>query len=351
MAWVKRWAVVLAVFCSGCVTWVTSEPFTGSQEGTRYSLPAVFLRVTPQADGTMKVEKLLLPDRKEQYVVRASSLISSYTFNVGVTEGLLDSVTFEPDSTGVASKVAESAGNLLKTSIEAKSAADAKQADAAQKAKQAAVDAKTDLEIADAKLKRLKGISAPADKIAEAEAAQAAAQAKFDRLRDAAVQFGFSEFNAPGEGTQAPASAWGPVLYRVMMTDKGVTLKAVEAQREFPTSMAAAPQPASAEPLRLSPKGGKVLRPKSGALSVDLESTRPLSAIVQDSVKLRAADGGEVPGLGAPQASLAADGSVVTVALDDQTPAGSYRLEIVVHTKAQAAMPVPLEVALEVRRP
>jgi hypothetical protein len=348
-------AALTAIICSGCVTWITSEPFTGSEKGVRYSLPAVFLRVTPQPDGTMKVEKLILPDKAQEYVVRADSIIAKYTFNVSLDSGLLTSAVFNPDTTGVAAQAVQSAGNVLKGRIDATTAAQAKNDEEAQKAKKAAADAQTELVAAEAKLQQLKDLGKTGDALVDAQVAVAVARARFERARQAASTYGFTEFNAPGEAGRTKGDfpkAWGPVLYKVVMATDRVALQPVAPQQLFDTSIAAKPAEPRPKELALIPKPSRVLRPDKGEIAVVLEASEPLAKV--DADKARLIDQKTKQSVGKSLASrtslTSSKGEGVKVVLDDDTPKGLYTLELVVHTQAKPAVPIPLEISLEVER-
>jgi hypothetical protein len=341
---------LVASLGSGCMTWITSERLTDNAEGLRYALPAVFLRVTPQPNGTMMVEKLILPDESQEYVLRVDSFIAAYSFNATVASGLLTSATFAPDTTGVAAKAVETTGNLLKTRIETSADAQGKRNEAAQRAKSTAEEAKTELIVAEVKLQRLKDLGKTGFDIEEAETAVAVARAKFERARQAAAAFGFTEFNAPGSGADRGEfpKAWGPVLYRVVMSRDGVALQPVAEQRQFDTSVAAKPASAANAPsleLKFTPLGGPI---RPGA-TVVLQASEPLQKV--DLVQLRDAKTKQQVGPSlTDKASVAPNNQSVTVQLPSDTPDGRYTLEVVVHTQAKPAIPNPQEVSVEVKR-
>jgi hypothetical protein len=341
---------LVASLGSGCMTWITSERLTDNAEGLRYALPAVFLRVTPQPNGTMMVEKLILPDESQEYVLRVDSFIAAYSFNATVASGLLTSATFAPDTTGVAAKAVETTGNLLKTRIETSADAQGKRNEAAQRAKSTAEEAKTELIVAEVKLQRLKDLGKTGFDIEEAETAVAVARAKFERARQAAAAFGFTEFNAPGpvgEGGKF-AKAWGPVLYRVVMSRDGVALQPVAAQRQFDTSVAAKPASAANAPspeLRFTPPSGPV---RPGA-TLMLQATEPLHKV--QLVQLRDTKTKQPVGPSlTDKASVAPNNQSLTVVLPSDIPDGAYTLDVVVHTMAKPLVPNPQEVPVEVKR-
>lgn len=341
---------LLASLGSGCMTWITSDRLTDNAEGQPYALPAVFLRVTPQPDGTMMVEKLILPDESQQYVLRVDSFIAAYSFKATVASGLLTSATFAPDTTGVAAKALETTGNLLKTRIDTSAEAQAKRNEAAQRAKSAAEEAKTDLIVAEVKLQRLKDLGKTGSEVEEAETTVAVARAKFERARQAAAAFGFTEFNAPRSGADRGEfpKAWGPVLYRVVMSRDGVALQPVAGQREFDTSVAAKPASAANAPspeLKFTPLGGPI---RPGA-TVVLQANEPLQKV--DRVQLRDAKTKQPVGPSlTDKASVAPNNQSLTVVLPSEIPDGTYTLDVVVHTVAKPLVPNPQEVSVEVKR-
>jgi hypothetical protein len=244
----------LAAVLAGCVSVVDVRPFTGTEKGVRYRLPETFLLVTPQADGTATYE-WQYPALGPEYAVATSSLMSKYTLDLKFKDQLLEEVTAKPDTSTVAAKLATTAGDVISAR---KDAANAAAKTAADKEATAATDAATKRATADAAVAtaqlavdQAKAVIAvyndPANakiitpemklqaelalKKAEVELAAANAQ------RAALAASG--AFDRGRSQTKAAVQAWGPVLFRVVMTKDGVELRSVEMQT---VSNRAAPQ-------------------------------------------------------------------------------------------------------------
>jgi hypothetical protein len=108
--------VVLAaiIFLANCadlkVTKVTNSN-NASVKGIRYYLPKPYLQVTPQADGTILVDVIYLPDKSQAYAIDASSQLSSYTFQASRDEkGILTAIEYKASTTAVGQQLAASAG-------------------------------------------------------------------------------------------------------------------------------------------------------------------------------------------------------------------------------------------------
>jgi hypothetical protein len=168
-------AALLLVGVAGCTTIIDVERYTGTQQGLRYSLPATYLLVTPKADGSATYEWVSLPDPGNEYVVRATSWLSKYTLDLSFDNGMLTKVTSKLDTTDVPVKAIQAAQTVYAARVAA----------AAARAATIAADA---------------GRPAPAAP------------------------------EATGIG-----QAWGPVLFKVVVTADDVMLVAVTAQQAFDT--------------------------------------------------------------------------------------------------------------------
>lgn len=103
-----------AVGLIGCaslnVTKVTPEN-SKTAAGIRYSLPKPFIQVVPQADDTIQVDVIYLPDPNNTYAVEASSTLSSHTFQTALDQGgMLSAVEFKQNTSVVGQQAAASAG-------------------------------------------------------------------------------------------------------------------------------------------------------------------------------------------------------------------------------------------------
>jgi hypothetical protein len=106
--------LVIAVALIGCAsvngTKVTPDN-SKAVAGIRYSLPKPFILVAPQADDTIKVDVVYLPDSNNTYAIDTSSTMSSYTFQVALDQsGLLSAVEFKQNTSAVGQQAAASAG-------------------------------------------------------------------------------------------------------------------------------------------------------------------------------------------------------------------------------------------------
>ena len=137
-----------ALLLTGCVSIVNvQKASTAKEAGIHYFLPQVFIKVTPTADGNVTVEKLFLADPEQEYVISARSLLGSYTIDVNRSEvGLLETVSFNSDSSAIPKALATSLGNVRSADIDDKVA---REKVAGTEAKAAADKARTALEAAD----------------------------------------------------------------------------------------------------------------------------------------------------------------------------------------------------------
>jgi len=164
---------VATLLLAGCTTIIDVERYTGTQQGLRYSLPATYLLVTPKADGSATYEWVSLPDPANEYVVRATSFLSKYTLDLTFDNGMLTKVTSKQDATDVPVKAIQAAQTVY------------------------------------------------AARVAATAAARAAVT-------------GADAAGAPQQGIAA-GQAWGPVLFKVVLTADDVMLVAVTPQLAFDT--------------------------------------------------------------------------------------------------------------------
>lgn len=157
--------------------------------GLRYSLPKAFILASPDADSTrVTAEVVYLPDEENTYGIETSTVMSQGTFQATITEdGLLQAVTYKPDSTAVPAKAAGTIGVGAKAFVD--------RSVALRDAKATAVNtAQADVDAADQKVKTLKkkldvpGLTDDEKKslrtmLAEAEADLDAKKAKLARVR------------------------------------------------------------------------------------------------------------------------------------------------------------------------
>ena len=96
--WKLPLAPAAALLLAACTTWVDVKPYTGKEEGYRYSLPAPFLLVQPQPDGTATYTWIYLPDKSKTFAIEQHSFISKFTLDVTLQNGLLTSVKSKIES-------------------------------------------------------------------------------------------------------------------------------------------------------------------------------------------------------------------------------------------------------------
>jgi hypothetical protein len=113
---------VAAALTAGCTN-VNVLPYTGTEEGLHFSLPTTFLLVTPQADGTVGYKWVYLPDSDREYVIQQNSMLSKFTLDIKVTNGLLTSAGVKQDSSVIPAKLATDAGTLANAYVQAAQAA------------------------------------------------------------------------------------------------------------------------------------------------------------------------------------------------------------------------------------
>lgn len=240
--------VLLALLAlPGCTTMTTRKVTQENDrqvKGVRYALPSPHLLVTPSpdGDGTFTVEPVFLPDESQTYAIDAMSIASTHTVDIKIdANGLLDSVTFNQDSTAVvadsvkaASGVAKDELGRIKKAEEAESEAAKTKVNAANEAiktARAAIDAKAlEIDIANVELKSLQSaMSTPATEpqkesvrakevqIAKLNLEKADLERKLKKAEEALATLP-KVFNEP-EGNNK-LTAWGPVLYSIRDTCK-----------------------------------------------------------------------------------------------------------------------------------
>jgi hypothetical protein len=339
----------------GCVSTLSSVPATETARGLRYALPQPVLQVTPQADGTMAVEVLYLPDPNNTYAVTATSLLGGYTLEVKTKEGLLESVTFNPDSSGVAEQAINAYGDIRKGQIDAGAAAEKaattkadEKAKAAEAAAQALADQKTAVDIAVAKRDKLLELRGQGvdigDALTAAELAIVEAQQKLIALQSAAAAKAASASmnlaaNAAAADQGKFEAAAGPVFYRLAPSRDGtgrVDLIADDVQVMGPTSKPVKPAPKTPD-LSYSIVGPPVVRPGKNGLVLKIRVNQAVAEIVDAGVKLRPDKAGVAvrPVLVTPAIE---DGATYAyVVFDPGQASGQYRLNIPVKLEAGGA--------------
>jgi hypothetical protein len=117
-------SVALLAGCAGLTVTKVTPDNDATVKGIRYYLPKPFLQVTPQADGTVAVNVIYLPDKSHEYAIDPSSTLSSYTFQISHDEkGLLTAVEYKASTSIVGQQLATSAGAAAAQVYNANSAA------------------------------------------------------------------------------------------------------------------------------------------------------------------------------------------------------------------------------------
>ncbi len=129
--------VVMAIGVAGCASLqsvprpVNSDQSAGpadtscvedlKTQGFRYYLPKPYLLISQSKDGSgIQVETMVLPDYERAYYVSSSTLFASNLFEVGVKNGMLQTVKSEVDTTGVPVAALPAATEIAKAAQAAK---------------------------------------------------------------------------------------------------------------------------------------------------------------------------------------------------------------------------------------
>ena len=351
-----------ALLTAGCANMSVSQVKDGdSVKGLRYYLPKPYLQAVPQADGSINVEVIFLPDRSRSYAIDTSSYLGSYTFQASRDEkGLLTALEFKASTTAVGQQLASSLGAYAVQAYNMQTAAAVAQQTQINTAQTALDTARSNLASAEATLASNLANGAKPETILSDRAAVASAKAKADIAAEtllraqttaqlvsspAAAAGTLAATTAPAIGTAFPqAGAWtqppvlnlpqqfGPVLYAVNDDGKKVSLAAVKAKMDGTTPLASQPaQPAfkttsaALGPPTLVPiSQTQPASTKQATFVFDrpVEAlTVPGSSITTDTTPPAAADASAAP-------KLSADGKTVTVDTTKLKP-GNYLVTVV----------------------
>lgn len=117
-------AILIALVLTSCAC-ITVEKVKDSDatSGIRYSLPKPFIQVVPQADDTILVSVVYLPDKDNTYAIRTKSFMSSYSYQVTVNQnGTLSAFEYKQETSVVGQQVAASAATATTQIANAKTA-------------------------------------------------------------------------------------------------------------------------------------------------------------------------------------------------------------------------------------
>src|SRR5262245_5050957 len=134
----RSWLMLLGCLTIGCTHIEVKKVTEPDVKGIRYALPKPFIQVTPNADGSVTVETVYLPDSENVYAISGAAYLAALTLDVTVAQGLLTKVQVNPDTSGVAEQVAKSAGEAGSKVLEAQAAKTKAAADALESKRQAA---------------------------------------------------------------------------------------------------------------------------------------------------------------------------------------------------------------------
>lgn len=260
--------VAAVLLAAGCANVSVNKVKEGdATKGLRYYLPKPYLQAVPQADGTINVEVIFLPDRSRAYAIDTTSYLSSYTFQASRDEkGLLTALEFKASTAAVGQQLASSLGSYAVQAYNMQTAAAVAQQTQINAAQTALDTARSNLASAEATLASNLANGAKPETILSDRALVASSKAKADIAAEtlvraqttaqlvsapAAAAGTTATTTAPTMGTAfAAAGAWtqppvlslpqqfGPVLYAVNDDGKKVSLVAVKAKLEGTTTSA-----------------------------------------------------------------------------------------------------------------
>ncbi len=237
---------ILLVGCADLTVTKVTDINNPTVAGVRYYLPKPYLQVTPQADGTISVDVIYLPDRSHAYAISTSSKLSSYTFQVSRDEkGLLTAIEYKASTTAVGQQLAASAGAAAVQAYNIRAAQQAAVQAQVNTAAAAVDTARANLQAANAALAsdqannvQPSALAADRNAVAQAAAKLQAAQEALQRVQRTAQPVSTSVAIGPAGTTSAPQmgtafgqptwpapavtglpSKFGPVLFAI--NDKG----------------------------------------------------------------------------------------------------------------------------------
>lgn len=331
--------IALSTACSTTMSGRKSAP---EADGLIYYLPAPHLYMSPQADGTVRVEVKYLPDPTNAYTLKLNSYLSKATFEVGTKDGLLTTVSLDADSSGIAASAVAAATEIRKTRLtaaQAKESAHKTQEEAKRTAVKAAAEAvaaqREKLALLEDKRAFYKanppkegaGVDLPA---LELEISQETLKLKQLENRLGLVKDTSSDaFNDPGRAAamSTAGTAYGPMLFRMLPDGPGVKLVAVGQQLTL-----AAPALAS-EPGNQKPITEKIVIAKGDAVrDAVIQFAQAVASVDAKSAKVMnpslGAGAAPVAAGNALAVSLSSDSKQLTVKLPNSLTAGQYRLEV-----------------------
>lgn len=340
---------------NGCTTTMSGGPASKNNHGIRYSLPAPHIFMNPQPDGTVTVEVKYLPDPNNTYTLSLDSYLSSATFDVKMTNGMLNTLSLDADSSAITDKAVTAATEIQKQNMVTKQkekVAEQAKEDANKAAIKAAADAVQDQKEKIALLEGKKQFYIENPNAITPEALielkllisqeniklqQIETRLGLAKIADSGANDPSDAFSDPKENYKGLKNAFGPVLFRVLPTGNGgVKLVSLEKQETYQTSTSAqidAPQTS----LTFTPSEAIV---KAGAANLDIvfEFSKPIKKIDKENSHLvRPADGiGAPPVLSGDQLAISLEGpelKSMKLVLPKNTLKGVYRLDVVLRVQ------------------
>jgi hypothetical protein len=224
--------LLAALALMGCTTLFQSRPADAANgAGMRYWLPRPHILMSPQADGSVQVQVVYLPDESREYTIEASALASRLDLNVVYDKEapwLLSEVSLDAGNASVADSLIDNAAAVREAEINARQTAE--QAAATQRqgvltqiqtlemeivTRQAEYDVlATRTPVTDAITTRRNDLQL---EIAQREAQIAALRERMGLSADSAARGNRDQGEGANQGARFPM-AYGPVLFRVEST-------------------------------------------------------------------------------------------------------------------------------------
>lgn len=199
--------------CASVNVTKVDETNSASAKGVRYYLPKPVLQFVPNADGTVSVSVLYLPDASQQYAIDTNSVGSMFAYQVALgPNGLLNAVEFKRDTGTVGQQLATIAGGVAVQAFNMRQAEIVAAQTAVDTAQTALDTAKVNLDAATAKLQAAiaagqANTNAEAIALAEMQSKYLAAQQVYDRVKSVERAVAFTATAAaPIAGTALTAS-------------------------------------------------------------------------------------------------------------------------------------------------
>lgn len=347
-------ALIGALQLAACTTVVRGGRPSPDHDGVHYWLPMPIVKVTPMANGQLTVTTDSIPDSRHEYVLSAQSILSKYTFEVKVVNGLLTDVTMDSESTATTEKLIEASSEFEKTRVAAEvTALEAREA--AVKAREAAIKTATANVLAKKRaLQQLQDKRAELIRQGNAEDSDEVRAVDLE-IVNARRELEFAEEdlatlldddgslgNQDAGGARAAHDgsgpvAWGPVVYRVEQWIDGDGLPNVRlvaaswpdssSQVRFRTATSAgdAPEPPKPRPnVQFQIDGPSALEPKDGRIEMTVIGPIELFDVSGGGLEKFGRD----DAAGKADLSLQPDRKRVVITMPPDLPDGQYFVRI-----------------------